>query len=190
MMNALGLLKQRRFLPLFATQFLGAFNDNLFKTVDGAVRDLCRSSTIRSTETNFTALATGLSHPAVLPVVGAGRAAGRQPRQGADHPHREDRRDRDHAGRRGRAAARAGRAYRRSASVLMLGAVLCARRPFDLLRADQIRDPAAASERRRRARRHRAGRGGRPISRSCSARSLAGCHADRAVRRSACWSSR
>ena len=32
MINALGLLKRRRFLPLFATQFLGAFNDNLFKT--------------------------------------------------------------------------------------------------------------------------------------------------------------
>ena len=27
----LGLLKTRRFLPLFVTQFLGAFNDNLFK---------------------------------------------------------------------------------------------------------------------------------------------------------------
>ncbi len=32
MINALGLLKRRRFLPLFATQFVGAFNDNLFKT--------------------------------------------------------------------------------------------------------------------------------------------------------------
>ena len=32
MINALGLLRQRRFLPLFTTQFLGAFNDNLFKT--------------------------------------------------------------------------------------------------------------------------------------------------------------
>ena len=32
MINALGLLKRRRFLPLFATQFMGAFNDNLFKT--------------------------------------------------------------------------------------------------------------------------------------------------------------
>ena len=31
MINALGLLKERRFLPLFTTQFLGAFNDNLFK---------------------------------------------------------------------------------------------------------------------------------------------------------------
>ncbi|MET4898105.1 MFS transporter [Sphingomonadaceae bacterium jetA1] len=32
MLNALGLLKRHRFLPLFSTQFLGAFNDNLFKT--------------------------------------------------------------------------------------------------------------------------------------------------------------
>ena len=31
MLNALGLLRKRRFLPLFVTQFLGAFNDNLFK---------------------------------------------------------------------------------------------------------------------------------------------------------------
>lgn len=32
MINSLGLLKRRRFLPLFTTQFMGAFNDNLFKT--------------------------------------------------------------------------------------------------------------------------------------------------------------
>lgn len=32
MTPSVGLLGQRRFLPLFATQFLGAFNDNLFKT--------------------------------------------------------------------------------------------------------------------------------------------------------------
>ena len=25
------LMRERRFIPLFATQFLGAFNDNLFK---------------------------------------------------------------------------------------------------------------------------------------------------------------
>ena len=31
MINALGLLKRRRFLPLFVTQFLGAFNDNVYK---------------------------------------------------------------------------------------------------------------------------------------------------------------
>ena len=28
----MGLILTRRFLPLFVTQFLGAFNDNLFKT--------------------------------------------------------------------------------------------------------------------------------------------------------------
>ncbi len=32
MHSAIGLMKSRRFLPLFATQFLNAFNDNLFKT--------------------------------------------------------------------------------------------------------------------------------------------------------------
>ena len=32
MTPSLRLLGKRRFLPLFATQFLGAFNDNLFKT--------------------------------------------------------------------------------------------------------------------------------------------------------------
>ncbi len=32
MRNPMRLLGQRRFLPLFVTQFLGAFNDNLFKT--------------------------------------------------------------------------------------------------------------------------------------------------------------
>lgn len=33
MSNQFQLLKQQRFLPFFLTQFLGAFNDNLFKTV-------------------------------------------------------------------------------------------------------------------------------------------------------------
>ena len=32
MTPSINLLAKRRFLPLFATQFLGAFNDNLFKT--------------------------------------------------------------------------------------------------------------------------------------------------------------
>lgn len=31
MSSQFGLLKTRRFSPFFATQFLGAFNDNLFK---------------------------------------------------------------------------------------------------------------------------------------------------------------
>ncbi|RDE06934.1 MFS transporter [Sphingomonas aracearum] len=59
MLNALGLLKERRFLPLFATQFLGAFNDNLFKTsmVLFATYEIFNDP---GKESNFNALATGL----------------------------------------------------------------------------------------------------------------------------------
>ncbi|WP_242116830.1 MFS transporter [Sphingomonas lacusdianchii] len=65
MINALGLLKQRRFLPLFVTQFLGAFNDNLFKhaMVLFATYQLFKDP---ASEQNFNALATGL---AILPFV-------------------------------------------------------------------------------------------------------------------------
>ena len=60
MLNALGLLRKRRFLPLFATQFLGAFNDNLFKTsmVLFATYQIFSDAEL---ESNFNALATGLS---------------------------------------------------------------------------------------------------------------------------------
>ncbi len=63
MKNALGLLKERRFLPLFVTQFLGAFNDNLFKTamVLFATYQIFNDPAV---EANFNALATGL---AILP---------------------------------------------------------------------------------------------------------------------------
>ncbi len=59
MINALGLLRQRRFLPLFTTQFLGAFNDNLFKTsmVLFATYTVFNDA---GQEANFNALATGL----------------------------------------------------------------------------------------------------------------------------------
>ena len=60
MLNALGLLKQRRFLPLFTTQFLGAFNDNLFKQamVLFATYSIFNDARV---EQSFNALATGLS---------------------------------------------------------------------------------------------------------------------------------
>ncbi|WP_066480765.1 MULTISPECIES: MFS transporter [unclassified Sphingomonas] len=60
MNNALGLLKERRFLPLFITQFLGAFNDNLFKTamVLFATYHIFNDPAV---ESNFNALATGLA---------------------------------------------------------------------------------------------------------------------------------
>lgn len=60
MINAVGLLRQRRFLPLFVTQFLGAFNDNLFKTamVLFATYQIYNDPQV---ESNFNAIATGLS---------------------------------------------------------------------------------------------------------------------------------
>ncbi|TPG42351.1 MFS transporter [Sphingomonas koreensis] len=60
MIGALGLLKERRFLPLFVTQFLGAFNDNLFKQamVLFATYKIFNDAQV---ESNFNALATGLS---------------------------------------------------------------------------------------------------------------------------------
>jgi len=60
MINALGLLKRRRFLPLFATQFLGAFNDNLFKTSMVLFATYAIFSDAGQ-EANFNALATGIS---------------------------------------------------------------------------------------------------------------------------------
>ncbi len=59
MLNALGLLKERRFLPLFVTQFLGAYNDNLFKQamVLFATYSIFNNARV---EENFNALATGL----------------------------------------------------------------------------------------------------------------------------------
>ena len=59
MLNALGLLKERRFLPLFVTQFLGAFNDNLFKTVmiQFAIYKIFANPRL---EQNFTAFATAI----------------------------------------------------------------------------------------------------------------------------------
>ncbi|OYY89517.1 MAG: MFS transporter [Sphingomonas sp. 28-66-16] len=59
MLNALGLLKERRFLPLFTTQFLGAYNDNLFKTsmVLFATYQVFNDARV---ESNFNALATAL----------------------------------------------------------------------------------------------------------------------------------
>src|SRR3546814_12728750 len=43
MISALGLLKERRFLPLFVTQFLGAFNDN-FRSEERRVGKECVST--------------------------------------------------------------------------------------------------------------------------------------------------
>jgi MFS family permease len=59
MIHSAGLLKERRFLPLFVTQFLGAFNDNLFKNamIFFATYQIYNSE---AAETRFSAIATGI----------------------------------------------------------------------------------------------------------------------------------
>lgn len=59
MRNPMLLLGQRRFLPLFATQFLGAFNDNLFKTAM-VILVIYQIYSDPAKEASFTALAGGL----------------------------------------------------------------------------------------------------------------------------------
>jgi len=59
MMPSIELLARRRFLPLFATQFLGAFNDNLFKQAMVLFATYSIYSNARM-EAAFNAIATGL----------------------------------------------------------------------------------------------------------------------------------
>jgi MFS family permease len=59
MIGALGLMKERRFLPLFVTQFLGAFNDNLFKNAMIFFATYQIFSSVEQ-ETQFSAIATGI----------------------------------------------------------------------------------------------------------------------------------
>jgi hypothetical protein len=59
MQNPMRLLGQRRFLPLFVTQFLGAFNDNLFKMAM-VVLVIYRIYNDPAKEAGFSALAGGL----------------------------------------------------------------------------------------------------------------------------------
>ena len=59
MLTSTYLLRQRRFLPLFATQLLNAFNDNLYKNamVLFVVYEVYRSA---EDEAQFSAIASGL----------------------------------------------------------------------------------------------------------------------------------
>ncbi len=59
MTPSISLLARRRFLPLFATQFLGAFNDNLFKQAMVLFATYSIYSNARY-EASFNAIATGL----------------------------------------------------------------------------------------------------------------------------------
>ena len=59
MQNTAHLLRERRFLPLFVTQLLGAFNDNLFKTAM-VLFVVYRVYDSTEAEASFSALASGL----------------------------------------------------------------------------------------------------------------------------------
>jgi hypothetical protein len=73
---------QRRFLPLFVTQLLNAFNDNLFKNAMVLFVVYQRLQFGRGRGAVQRA-GLGHLHPALLPAVGTGGAAGRHARQGA-----------------------------------------------------------------------------------------------------------
>ena len=154
------LVRTRRFLPLFVTQLLGAFNDNLFKNamVLFVVYSVYNSE---AEEAKFSAIASGLFIIPFFVLSALAGPAGRHARQGADHPHRQVLRDPDHAGRRRRAAAGlAGHRGHRSRHPADAARAVRHGGAFDLLRPDQIRDPAPAPAQGGSAGRHRPGRGG------------------------------
>jgi len=76
------LLGSRRFAPLFLTQFLGAFNDNLYKNALVVLLTFHAASWTRLAPEVLTNLAGRYLHPAVLPLFGHRRASRRQVRQG------------------------------------------------------------------------------------------------------------
>lgn len=75
-MTSLDLLRSRKFLPLFVTQLLNAFNDNLYKNamVLFVVYSIYNSE---AAEGAFSGVASGGVHPPLLPPFRARRAIGR-----------------------------------------------------------------------------------------------------------------
>ena len=150
------LLTARRFAPLFLTQFLGAFNDNLLKASLGIFVTYRVAEESGLDAASLVMLAGARVHRAVLPVFRRLGDAGGSRRQSSDRPVGEGRRDRHHGGGRLRAvAAEYSAAPRRS---------LWIRHPFDGVRTDQVRAPAATPARGRVGRRQRAHRS-RDVSR-------------------------
>ncbi len=70
------LFTQRRFLPFFITQFLGAFNDNLFKNAL-LVIVVSTAAAGSDSSTNFNQLGRWLIYPTLFPVLYDGRPIGR-----------------------------------------------------------------------------------------------------------------
>ena len=145
-----GLLAERRFGPFFGVQFLGAFNDNVFKQAL-VILIAFHAGRVRGPRAGGDGEPRGRAlHPALLSLLRHRRAARRQVRQGADHPPGQGARDRDHGDRGGRVhPARRGPAAR---------GALPARVPLDPVRAGEVRDPAPGAARTGARRRQRAGR--------------------------------
>ena len=105
MQNVTHLLRTRRFLPIFATQFLGAFNDNLFSTAMVMFVIYQHLSATRRGGCVQRDRAAGCSS---CPSSSSRRWPGSSPTRidkAQIDPHREDGRDRHHGRRRGRTAA-------------------------------------------------------------------------------------
>ena len=92
------LMTARRFAPLFATQFLGAFNDNLLKSALGILvaYRLADRSGLDAGSLAMVPSALFIARISVLRRVGH---ALRPLRQGADRSMGQNRRDRHHDGR-------------------------------------------------------------------------------------------
>jgi MFS family permease len=139
MSSQFGLLKARRFAPFFATQFLGAFNDNLFKNALVVLLTFQAASWTTLTPEVLTNLAAGIF---ILPFFLFSATAGQL----------ADKYDKAKLARLVKlleivimGVALLGFSMH-SLEVLLAGAVP-AWPAFDPVRAGQVRDPAAASAR-------------------------------------------
>src|SRR3546814_20946816 len=91
MTGSFALLRHRRFLPLFVTQLLGAFNDNLFKNAI-VLFVVYGVFTSEEQETLFSAVATGLFIlPFFMPFALAGHLAATPVKDGSSGRRRDGR---------------------------------------------------------------------------------------------------
>jgi hypothetical protein len=133
------LLKQRRFLPYFTVQALGAFNDNVYRqAIIGLLGVMAAAAAGRDHALYLHAAGAGGVHPAVLPVFLDRRPVRREAGEVEADPHHHRDGDRDHvAGGGGLPAAghagAAGRAVRH-------------RRAVHAVRAGEVFDPAVGAE--------------------------------------------
>jgi hypothetical protein len=138
MSSQFGLLKARRFAPFFATQFLGAFNDNLFKNALIVLLTFQAASWTTMAPEVLTNLAAGIF---ILPFFLFSATAGQLPTSTTRRSWR------------GWSSCSKSSSWASPCSASRCTAWRCcsgavpARPAFDAVRAGQVRDPAAASAR-------------------------------------------